>query len=162
MENDRTHDPAADDARAALDAVDADSARLSERVIGPWWYHVGLGLAVAAIVGAQALEGTMSVVLVALAIIAIPLLVGVYQRHHGVWPAPGTGRATRRLQRTLVMVCGVAFVAALVFRILDAPPWPTLVVAAAAGLAVVALGFAYDRALAAELRAAADRQKGGA
>lgn len=140
--------------RAQLTGLEADTARLASRVRGPWWYHLALGVVVATIVASQALEGIPSIALVALAIIAIPLIVGVYQRRHGIWPAPGTGRATRLLQALLLGTVAAAFVAAVTLRILDSPEWIILVIAVAAAVAVVVAGRAYDRALEAELREA--------
>ncbi|GAA0617579.1 hypothetical protein [Streptomyces crystallinus] len=43
----RTPDPA--DATAALNAAAESRARVADRIASPWWYHVGLGVAFAAV-----------------------------------------------------------------------------------------------------------------
>ncbi|MFD4141788.1 hypothetical protein [Streptomyces sp. NPDC058572] len=52
----RAGEPSAADAHAALSAVDESRARVARRVTGPWWYHGGLGLAVALVFASMSLR----------------------------------------------------------------------------------------------------------
>lgn len=156
MEND--FDPAASDwdvAREALSALDADGARLAERVITPWWYHPILGLIVALMVIGVAHPGALGFGLVALGVAGIAVLVRAYTLRTGVWISQVAGPATRQLQRVLIAVYTVLMGAALALRVTEPSPWWALLPALAGLLATWVMGRHYDRELRRELAASA-------
>lgn len=93
-----------DAAREALSALDADGARLAQRVITPWWYHPILGVIVALMIFGVAYPGALGFGLVAIGVIGIALLVRVYTLRTGVWISRAAGPSTRQLQRVLMVI----------------------------------------------------------
>ena len=89
--------PSATEATDALGQLSADRSRLADRVVTPWWYHPTLGIIVSVFVLAQVLSPPLSISLVALGIIAIPVLTTAYSRRYGIsptTPALNFGRST--------------------------------------------------------------------
>lgn len=143
--------PSSAQARDVLSSLDADGTRLAARVVTPWWYHLTLGVIVAVFVGSQALPGSASIGLVALGIIALPILVTVYNRRYGVSISQPTGPRSRRLLFTTVAVLVVAMLSSLVFKMIGFDPWWALIPAVLAAAATTLLGRRYDNALRSEL-----------
>ena len=157
MENDfESHErPTSAEARDALSALDADGASLAERMVTPWWYHLCLGLIVAVLTGAQALPGAYSIIVIALGIIAIPLLTTAYNQRYGISTTQPAGPRSRRLLFIAVAFLVVAMVSALVLKLTEQNPAWGLVPAAVAAVATVLIGRRYDDALRAELSGSA-------
>lgn len=143
--------PTADEARAALSDLDADGARLAQRLVTPWWYHPALGMVVAVVVGAQVLPGSASTIAVALAVIAIPALLLAYSRRYGVSTTSPVGPRSRRLLLAMLGVLVLAMVAGVLVKLSGSSPGWTLVPAALAGVATIVLGRRYDDALRGEV-----------
>ena len=143
--------PTMAEARDALDGLDADGARLARRVVTPWWYHVGLAAIVFTLIGAQGLRGVASIMLVALAVVAIPVLTLVYSHRYGVSTAQPGGRRSRRLLVAAIAVLVLGMLSALVVRFTEATDVWVVVPAAVAAAAIVVLGRRYDDALRIEI-----------
>lgn len=139
------------EARAALDSLDSDGARLAARVVTPWWYHPILGAIVAVIVAAQALPGTWSVTLPPVSIIAILLLMHAYKKHSGVATTQPAGPRSKRLLLVTAGIMILALTSAVALKLTGSSPWWVMISAAIAALATVVLGRRYDAALRAEL-----------
>ena len=138
-------------ASEALKELNADGARLADRVVTPWWYHGVLGVIVAAFVGSQVLDGAAPLFVVALGIVALPVLTTAYSRRYGVTVTRPAGRRSRRLLFGTVAVLVVAMIAAIVLTFIDVSPWWVLVPTTAAFIATVVFGRRYDDALRGEL-----------
>lgn len=141
-------------ASSALDELEADSARLAERIVTPWWYHLSLGAIVAAIVGSQVLPMPGAMILLALGIAGLPVLTVTYRRRYGVSTEEPAGAGSRRLLVVVLLVLAAAMTAALVIRATGVSPWWGLVPAAAAFVATLVLGRRYDAALRSEISGA--------
>lgn len=143
--------PTAAQARDALTSLDDDGAILSKRVATPWWYHSTLGFIVAMFVTSQALPGGMAITLVALGVIALPLLTTKYSRRYGVTITQPAGPRSRRILLTTLGVALAAFLAALAIKLTGVDPWWVAFPAATAFAATVILGRQYDDALRREI-----------
>lgn len=143
--------PSATEATDALGQLSADRSRLADRVVTPWWYHPTLGIIVSVFVLAQVLSPPLSISLVALGIIAIPVLTTAYFRRYGISLTQPTGRRSGRLPLTSVGVLAVAMAGALIIRLAGISLWWALPVAIGAFVATVALGRRYDKVLRIEL-----------
>jgi len=154
MENDSASDrPSADDARAALDGLSADGARLAERIVTPWWYHAALGLIVAVFGFSQALPGPEATVLVALAIVAIPALVLTYRQVYGVTLVEPAGPRSRRVLIVSIGIMVLVFAAGLGIRLAALAPAWGLIPAVTGFLMTVVVGRHYDDVLRDEIAA---------
>ncbi|MFI6506987.1 hypothetical protein ACIBCT_05225 [Streptosporangium sp. NPDC050855] len=138
-------------ARDTLDRLGLDGARLAERVVTPWWYHPVLGLIVGVLTGAQALPGVASFIVMALGIVAIPLLITTYNRRYGISITQPAGPRGRRLSHTMLGVLVLAMLAALVVKFTGTAPWWGLLPAAFAFGVIVVFGRRYDDVLRDEL-----------
>lgn len=154
----RPERPTAAEARAALNALDADGAVLAERVVTPWWYHLGLAGIVFAMTGAQALAGPLAMVVIAIAVVAIPVLTLAHSRQSGVSISEPGGNRSRRVLIASIAVLVLGMAAAFVLRVLEVPSWWVLVAALIAGISTVLLSRAYDGALRTELARHTDRK----
>ncbi|WP_193103717.1 hypothetical protein [Brachybacterium sp. FME24] len=148
--------PTTAEARVALADLDADGARLADRVVTPWWYHPILALIVAVIVGSQALSGPGTVMILPLAIIALPFLVIAYSRHSGVTVTHPAGPRSKRLLIILVVLMIMAMASGLVVKLTGLSPGWVLIPAALAATATLVLGRRYDAVLRAELARPSD------
>ncbi|WP_127782428.1 hypothetical protein [Rhodococcus sp. X156] len=145
-------------ARQALDGLDVDGARLAEQMVTPWWYHPSLGLVVALIVGAQALPGSAAVVLVALGVIAIPVLTTTYRRRYGISTTQPAGPRSRRLLFLTAGIFLLAMVASTFGKLAGLASGWALLPAVLALVTTVVLGRRYDDVLRSELaRTTAER-----
>ena len=129
-------------------------ARLADRLVTPWWYHLSLGALMGVLVLAIGLgigNGWFAVV-VAVVVVGEGVLVGAYRRTMGVWTATWDG-----FPRSTVWVAfGVAlvlFVASAAVRLWTAVVWPIWVLAAVAVVGFVALGRWTDAVWRRRLRA---------
>lgn len=144
-----------DAAREALSALDADGARLAQRVITPWWYHPILGVIVALMIFGVAYPGALGFGLVAIGVIGIALLVRVYTLRTGVWISRAAGPSTRQLQRVLMVINIVLMGTALALRVTEPAPWWALLPALSGFFATWVMGRHYDRELRRELAGSA-------
>lgn len=141
-----------DEARGALDALDADRAALAERLRTPWWYYPGLGAILAAFVASPAIvdSGTRSTV-VTFGCVGLVFLLLAHKRATGFAVLRDAGPRSRWRAICLAVAVVLLFVASLVAARAGAVLWVT-VAAAAVFAATVAGGRWYDRASFAELR----------
>lgn len=152
MESDRrASDPTPDEAREALRGLDADGAALAARVVTPPWYHPINALLVAAFIIATAIPGSLSTIVIALAVVGLALLVITYQRRYGVATSQPAGPRSRRLLGTMVAVMVLCMGSGLAIKLAELSPWWSLLPAALAFALTVVLGRAYDATLRTEL-----------
>lgn len=159
MENDFSGPPprpTSAEAREALDRLNQDGEILARRVVTPWWYHVGLAAIIFTMIGSQALPGVASITLVALAIVAIPVLTLTYSRLYGISTSYRGGPRSTRILIATIAVLAIGMISALAIKIIGASPWWVLIPAGLAALATVILGRRYDDTLRAELARTTD------
>ncbi|MGO2112154.1 MAG: hypothetical protein ACTH31_11125 [Pseudoclavibacter sp.] len=142
-------------AREALSALDADGARLAQRVITPRWYYPIFGVLVATMTFGVAYPGTYGFGLVAIGVVGLAVLVRTHTLRTGVWISQAPGPATRKLQRVLMVIYIVLMGAALALRVTEPSPWWALLPALSGLLITVVVGRHYDRVLRRELAASA-------
>lgn len=150
--------PTGAQAREALKSLNSDGAALSRRVVTPWWYHSALGLIVAGMIGSQVMPGVASTMVVALCVVAIPVLTTTYSRRYGVTITQPAGPRSKRL---LLMTLGVALVAVLggvAIKLTGSSAWWIILPAVVAFVVTVILGRKYDDALRGEI--ASDKSTG--
>lgn len=143
--------PTSDEAREALDRLNQDGEKLATLVVTPWWYHVGLAAIIFTMIGSQALPGVASITLVALAIVAIPVLTLTYSRLYGISTSYRGGPRSTRILIATIAVLAIGMISALAIKIIGASPWWVLIPAGLAAVATVILGRRYDDMLRAEL-----------
>jgi hypothetical protein len=104
-------------AAAELAALDADRARLAERVVQPWWYDALLGLLVAGFISSYSTRNVW-VITGALVVLLVGLraLMAVYRRITGVWVSGLRPGATQRAVRVWFVGYGVVLAAGAVFE----------------------------------------------
>lgn len=146
-------DEPADDARAMLDALAADNARLAARAVAPApWYYPALAAAAAAMVGAPALEDSgFSIMVLGLAGLSFSLIAMAHRKQTGV--AVRLGATPRSL--ALVVVVSVVVASLLVgsFVLANRGDHALILWNAGAALVVMLLGsIAADIVHRAELR----------
>ncbi len=159
MENDFSGPPprpTSAEAREALDRLNQDGEILARRVVTPWWYHVGLAAIIFTMIASQALPGVASITLVALAIVAIPVLTLTYSRLYGISTSYRGGPRSTRILIATIAVLAIGMVSALAIKTIGASPWWVLIPAGLAALATVILGRRYDDMLRAELARTTD------
>ncbi|MGL3151424.1 hypothetical protein ACSS7Z_13815 [Microbacterium sp. A82] len=166
MENDSSGDspkppaqPTSAQAREALNTLDADGKSLSQRVVTPWWYHTALGLIVALLVGSQAFSGPASIMVVALSIVAIPVLTMTYSSRYGVTVTQPAGPLSRRLLLVTLGVALLAFLAGVAIKVVGASPWWVAIPAVVAFTVTLVLGRRYDDALRNEIAGTRDQTR---
>lgn len=154
-ESDRADDqPARPDAAAAREALaqlQDDGSRLASRVVTPWWYHLALGVIVAAFAGSQVLPAITSLWIVAIGIVLLPVLTITYGRRYGVSTTQPAGPRSKRLLLTMLTVLILAMVSSLAIKFLALSAWWGIVPAVFAFFATLLLGRRYDDALRDEL-----------
>lgn len=143
--------PDAAEARAALDALDADAARLAEQVPAPWWYHLLLGALVALGVGALALPSVAFGVVFGLVVVHLCLHLPAYARRRGLSTAQLARPRSRRMLMLVIAVPASLLIVSALLQMSPLSPWWTVAPAAAGLLTMVPLGRRYDRALQDEL-----------
>lgn len=149
--------PTAEEARAVLDQLGVDGASLAQRIVTPWWYHVALGLIAAAMVAAQMMPGASGVIVIALGVVALPLLMFIYARIYGISSTDPAGPRSRRILIGCIVVLVGSMLAALVLKFSGVPTWWGWLPAAFAFVGTIVMGRLYDDVLRAEL-AAGDRR----
>lgn len=140
------------DASASLALVQQANADLADRLVTPWWYHPGLGLAEAAFVASVGLPDDAwpwRIVLVLAAAIGVGALAGAWSRRTGLsaWSTQYSRLAWRWVV-ALVVLLVVAFLVVVAAR--QAAVTAAMAVLAFAG--TVVLGLSTDRALRRRLR----------
>jgi hypothetical protein len=141
-----------DTAREALRALEVDRAALAERVRSPWWYHLVLGVIVAAFAASPAVESTSTrSMLVTFACVGLVFLVLAYRRVTGFSVSRAAGPRSRARVVAVLVAVALLFLASMVLAATGAVAW-VLAVAAAAFLAVLVGGRDYDRVYGEELR----------
>jgi hypothetical protein len=143
--------PTAAEARAALAGLHGDSARLADLVVTPPWYHPVLGLVVAAFIGAQAVPGPLSLLVLAGGAALLAVLVIVYRQRFGVWVSQPAGRRSRAALWTIVAVYLVLFAAGTAVQLAQATLWWALIPAALGFVLTIVLGRRYDALLRGDL-----------
>ncbi|WP_336706671.1 hypothetical protein [Oerskovia sp. USHLN155] len=157
MENDMsvgdpaTQRPSAAQAREALASLRADDATLAERLVTPRWYYPLLGAIVAVIIVSQALPSPASLILLPVAILALPALVVVHRRRHGLWFSLPAGPRSRRVYRIMMMILVPCFVAMVVVKVTPVPYGWVLLPAAVGLVTPLVLGPRYDELFRQEL-----------
>jgi len=142
------------EAEEQLALIAETRARLADRLVTPWWYHLSLGALMGVLVLAIGLgigDGWFAVV-VAVVVVGEGVLAGAYRRTMGVWTATWDG-----FPRSTVWVAfGVALVlfpASAAVRLWTAVVWPIWVLAAITAVGFVALGRWTDAVWRRRLRA---------
>ncbi len=93
--------------------------------------------------------------MLALGVIAIPVLTATYSRRYGVAISKPAGPRSRRFLLLTLAVLLVGMVSSLAFKFLGIEPWWAFVPATIACVATIILGRRYDGALRRELAAGA-------
>lgn len=150
--------PTAAEARATLEALDADASQLAARLVTPWWYHLVLGGLVAAAIGAQSLPGVSSMVVIVLLIVWIPFLIKAYTSRYQVSLTQPAGPRSRRMLLLILGVLAALMASGVLVKLNELSPWWVLVPAALGFVATVVLGRRYDAVLRAEISAPASRR----
>ena len=156
MENNMEGPPAsAEEARAALADLDTDATQLAARLTTPWWYHLTLGTMVAGAIGAQALPGVSSTVVIVLIIIGIPFLISAYTSRSGVSLTRPAGPRSTRMLLLILAVLAVLMGSVVLLKLGGMVSWWVLVPAVLGFVATVVLGRRYDAVLRSEISARA-------
>lgn len=154
MENNMEGPPAsAEEARAALADLDTDATQLAARLSTPWWYHLILGTMVAGAIGAQALPGVSSTVVIVLIIIGIPFLISAYTSRSGVSMTRPAGPRSTRMLLLILAVLAVLMGSVVLLKLGGMVSWWVLVPAVLGFAATVLLGRRYDAVLRSEISA---------
>lgn len=156
MENDSapqgpTSRPSVAEARDALSGLRADDANLAQRLVTPRWYHPLLGVIVALIISSQALPSPASLILLPVALFALPALVLVYRRRYGLWFSLPAGPRSRRVYRVMMMIIVPCFAAMVVVKVAPVAYGWVLLPAAVGLVTPMVLGPRYDELFRQEL-----------
>ncbi|MBE7701134.1 hypothetical protein H9623_12580 [Oerskovia sp. Sa1BUA8] len=164
MPTGRPHDapqrPSAAQARETLASLRADDANLAERLVTPRWYHPSLGVIVALVITSQALPSPASLILLPVALFALPALVVVYRRRYGLWFSLPAGPRSRRVYRILLAIVVACFAAMVVVKVTPVAYGWVLLPAAVGLVAPMVLGPRYDDLFRRELTGAATATDG--
>lgn len=142
------------EAEEQLALIAETRARLADRLVTPWWYHLSLGALMGVLVLAIGLgigNGWFAVV-VAVVVVGEGVLVGAYRRTMGVWTETWDGFP----RWTAWVAFGVALVlfgASAAVHLWTALVWPVWVIAAVTAVAFVVLGRWTDAVWRRRLRA---------
>lgn len=145
--------PSAAEARAALAAMDTDANQLAARLVTPWWYHLVLGVIVAAAIGAQALPRVSSMVVIVLIIVWIPFLLKAYTSRYGLSMTQPAGPRGRRILLLILAVLALLMGSGVLLKLNSISPVWVLVPAVLGFFATVWLGRRYDAVLRSEISA---------
>ncbi|SHN31142.1 hypothetical protein [Streptomyces yunnanensis] len=141
-----------DSARSALDSVAASRARAATHIAAPWWYHVGLGAAVALVFSSMSLREA-SWVVPAFVVVVLGLDYAVRR---------ATGVSFQRFTATLgaMRIFGwyvLAFVllaaAGTYLEWRAGVPWAIAVTGGVVGVVTAAVGFRVDVIAGRDIRA---------
>ncbi|MFF3445134.1 hypothetical protein [Streptosporangium sp. NPDC002721] len=148
-------DPAA--ARAALDSVTAMRARTAERVTSPWWYHAGLGLAMAGACLSISMRWASYGVPLFLILVPFALTVAL-KRSTGLSLDRYTSTPEARRLYGLYMLPVVVVAGIAMYLEWGAGVYGAVAVAGVPiGILTVVMGYRVDEALRADLRAGRER-----
>ncbi|WP_344484582.1 hypothetical protein [Glycomyces endophyticus] len=146
------------EARAALEEVNASRAEIADRLYTPWWYHPILGLLIGGLVAVAGSGARLVIVWGAAAAFALGalLLATAYRRIAGVWAdgftaGPRSRRSAQVAFAVGVVIAGTGAVLGLGFELW----WPATVAGAVLAVLTVVWGRHYDTLLRADLREAA-------
>ena len=151
--------PTSEEARAALNALDADASQLAGRLVSPWWYHLILGGIVAVAIGVQALQDVSSVITTAMLIIWIPFLMQSYTSRYRISMTRPAGPRSKRMLLLILAVLGLLMVSVVLLKIAALLQWWVLLPAAVGFVATVVLGRRYDAVLRSEIADPAAEQR---
>jgi hypothetical protein len=140
--------PTSDDALASLEAVQGVQADLAERLVTPWWYHIGLGLIEAAIVSSVTLPLWLEGPIIAVAMVCLGLLVSAYKSVTGL----GVSHQYLALARQWFIALTVVILTAFVVVLLVDEPTVTALAAVVVFVATVVLGRRFDSTVRDRLR----------
>ncbi|MGO3147690.1 MAG: hypothetical protein ACTIJ6_08425 [Leucobacter sp.] len=140
-----------DQAREVLAGLNADGARLAERIVTPPWYHPLIGLIVAVLVLSQALPGSYSLLLMVPPLVALPILAITYTQKYGVSLTRPTGPHSKRFLYAMITVLVLTMIAAALIKLNNVSLWWVCIPVVVATTAVVVLGRRYDSALRTEV-----------
>ena len=143
--------PTTEEARAALDALDADAGRLAGRLESPWWYHLTLGILVAAAIVGQSLPGIPGMSMIVLVIIWIPFLMRAYSSRYRISMTRPAGPRSRRMLLLILAVLALLMASGVALKLASLPQWWALLPAAIGFVATVLLGRRYDAVLRSEI-----------
>ncbi|MGO1284080.1 MAG: hypothetical protein ACTHWF_06745 [Brachybacterium sp.] len=149
--------PTALEARAALDAMDADASQLAQRLVTPWWYHLILGALVAGAIGAMSLPRVSSVGVV-MVVIWIPFLMKAYTSRYKVSMTQPAGPRSRRMMLLILAVLAALMGSGALLKLNSISLVWVLVPAALGFVATVVLGRRYDEVLRSEVADPARRR----
>lgn len=143
--------PTAEEARAALDALDADAAQLAGRLESPWWYHLTLGILVAAAIVGQSLPGIPGMTMIVLVIVWIPFLMRAYTSRYRISMTRPAGPRSRRMLLLILAVLALLMASGVALKLAALPQWWVLMPATIGVAATVLLGRRYDAVLRSEI-----------
>jgi hypothetical protein len=103
----------ADEARASLDDVRRMEADLADRLVTPWWYYPGMGLAEALIVSSMTFPASLRAPAIAVGAAGFMLLASAYKRLTGLGMSNQYFALARKWSIALLVVILVAFVVVL-------------------------------------------------
>ncbi|EFQ83748.1 hypothetical protein HMPREF0063_11411 [Aeromicrobium marinum DSM 15272] len=140
---------------APLDIVQQARAAAADRLVTRWWYHPTLGLLFMGYTVSLSLGTRLVQIIGFVAFFAgVAILVQAYQRIAGVWPWGHQDGPATRWAYAMGAAGGIGFGTAFLLARLGAHPGWIWAIGVLLAVAVVVLGHLYDRALAADLRAA--------
>lgn len=143
--------PTALEARAALDALDADASQLAERLVTPWWYHLILGVIVAAAIVAPTLPKVSSMTVFVMIIVWIPFLMKAYTSRYQISMTQPAGPRSRRLLLLTLAVLAALMASTVLLKLFSISLWWVVVPAAIGFVVTVVLGRRYDAVLRSEV-----------
>ncbi|WP_017595814.1 hypothetical protein [Nocardiopsis potens] len=138
-----------EEARAALDALQADRAALADRIASPWWYHPVLAAIMAAFVASPA--APVPALFITGGSVGLIFLVQAQEQRSGLSVTRPAGPRSRAVLFGYGAVAVALVFVSFALVNLDLRAW----VAATAGLAFALMlggGLVYDRVYGAELR----------
>ena len=140
-------------AAAELAALDADRARLAERVVQPWWYDALLGLLVAGFISSYSSHDVW-VIAGALVVLLVGLrgLMAVYRRITGMWVSGLRPGATQRAVRVWYVGYAVVVAAGAVLEFGLGIRGAMVVAGLVLGIGIAAISQWWARIYVAELR----------
>lgn len=141
--------PSPDEARASLEDVRRMEADLADRLVTPWWYYPGMGLAEALIVSSVTFPASLRAPALAVGVAGFGLLISAYKRLTGLGMSNQYFALARGWSVALLVVILVAFVVVL---LVDDEPVVTAVTAVLVFVATVVLGRRADAVVRHRLR----------
>jgi hypothetical protein len=139
-----------------LQDVAAARAAAADRLVSPWWYHLTLGVMLAAYVVGLTLGGPLLDLLVLAALLGgVMVLMQAYRRVTGMWVTGLVEGPARRWSYAMGGAVFVVAVAATIVPRLTDTVWPMYVLAALLVPVTVVLGRRFDETLRRSIRESA-------